>query len=163
MPATLTIRDEGLSGQVLSEITLDFFTEHITVRDLICRRVREEVRRYNLMRPRFFQSLVQPTEAEVTLNGYKLPKGRTVDPEAQCRHAVKAFEQNGFFILVDDRQVDDLDAAIELKVETKVPSRQKNKQIISMTYRSCRLPGRIFLCLNHEISDRRPGKYWTGI
>ena len=120
MPATLTIRDEALSGQVLSEITLDFFTEHITARDLICRRIREEVRRYNLTRPRFFQSLVQPTEAEATLNGYRLRKTRPVDAEAQCRQALKAFEQNGFFILIDDRQVEDLDEVIELKVDTSV-------------------------------------------
>ena len=120
MPATLTIRDEALSGQVLSEITLDFFTEHITARDLICRRIREEVRRYNLTRPRFFQSLVQPTEAEATLNGYRLCKTRPVDAEAQCRQALKAFEQNGFFILIDDRQVEDLDEVIELKVDTSV-------------------------------------------
>lgn len=120
MTATLTIRDEALSGQVLSEITLDFFTEHVTVRDLICRRIREEVRRYNLARPQFFRSLVQPAEAEATLNGYRLRKGRTVDAEAQCGQALKAFKQNGFFILVDNRQMEDLDEIIELKVETKV-------------------------------------------
>ena len=120
MPATLTIRDEALSGQVLSEITLDFFTERITARDLICRRIREEVRLYNLTRPQLFRSLVQPSEAEATLNGDKLRKGRTVDAEAQCKQALKAFEQNGFFILIDDRQVEELDEVIELKVDTKV-------------------------------------------
>lgn len=120
MPATLTIRDEALSGRVLSEITLDFFTERITARDLICRRVREEVRTYNLTRPPFFRGLVQPTEAEATLNGFKPRKGRTVDVEAQCRYALKAFEQHGFFILVDDRQVEDLDEVIEVKVDTKI-------------------------------------------
>ena len=119
MPTTLTIRDEALSGQVLSEITLDFFTEHITARDLICRRVREEVRHYNLTKPRFFRSLVQPTQAEATLNGRRR-KDRTVDAEAQCRQALKAFEQNGFFILIDDRQVEDLDEVIELRVDTQV-------------------------------------------
>ena len=120
MTATLTIRDEALSGQVLSEITLDFFTEHITARELICRRIREEVRRYNLTRPRFFRSLVQPSEAEATLNGYTLRTPKTIDAEAQCRRALKAFTQNGFFILIDDRQVEDLDEIIELKVDTKV-------------------------------------------
>ena len=120
MPATLTIRDEALSGQVLSEITLDFFTERITARDLICRRIREEVRLYNMTKPKLFRSLVQPSEAEATLNGYKLRKGRTVNAEAQCKQALKAFEQNGFFILIDDRQVEELDEVIELKVDTKV-------------------------------------------
>ena len=120
MTATLTIRDEAFSGQVLSEITLDFFTEHITVRDLICRRIREEVRRYTLTKPRFFRSLVQPTESEATLNGYRLREDRPIDADVQYRHALKAFEQNGFFILVDDRQVEDLDEIIELKVDTKV-------------------------------------------
>ena len=120
MTATLTIRDEALSGQVLSEITLDFFTEHITVCDLICRRIKEEVRRYTLTKPRFFRSLVQPAGAEATRDGFRLGKDRPIDADVQCRHALKAFEQNGFFILVDDRQVEDLDEIIELKVDTKV-------------------------------------------
>ncbi len=120
MPATLTIRDEAPSGRVLGEITLDFFTERVTVRALICRRVREEVRTYNLTRPPFFRGLVQPTQTEATLNGFRLRRGRTLDAEAQCARALRAFNQNGFFLLVDDRQAEDLDEVIELKVDTKV-------------------------------------------
>ena len=120
MTATLTIRDEALSGQVLSEITLDFFTEHITVRELICRRIREEVRRYTMTKPRVFRSLVQPAGAAATHDGFRLGKDRPLDADAQCRLALKAFRQNGFFILVDDRQVQALDEVIELKVDTRV-------------------------------------------
>lgn len=120
MPATLTIRDEALSGHVLSEITLDFFTEHLTVRDLICRRVREEVRNHNLRRPLFFEALVQPTPTESLLNHGTARKRRTVDADAQCRRALDAFTRNGFFILVDNHQVTSLDEVIELKVDTRI-------------------------------------------
>ena len=78
MAATLTIRDEALSGRVLSEITLDFFTEHITVRDLICRRVREEVRTFNLRAPRFFEGLVTPTKPVKSIETAALFPGPTM-------------------------------------------------------------------------------------
>lgn len=47
MPATITLRDETASGTRIGERTLDFLTDDITVRELITRRVQEEVREYN--------------------------------------------------------------------------------------------------------------------
>ena len=67
-----------------------------------------------------FRGLVQPTEAEKVLNGYKLRERRKINWEEQYARAVEAFERNGFFMLVDDRQVDRLDEEIELKVATEV-------------------------------------------
>ena len=55
------------------------------------------------------------------LNGEKLPQApRRVDWEAQFARACEAFERNGFFVLVDDRQVEALDDEIELKLDTVV-------------------------------------------
>jgi len=39
MPATLTVRDETTTGDVRNAITLEFLTDHITVRELIRQRV----------------------------------------------------------------------------------------------------------------------------
>ena len=75
---------------------------------------------YNLSTPEYFRGLVQPTEAEKVLNGYKLRERRKIDWEEQYARAVEAFERNGFFMLVDDRQVERLDEEIELKVATEV-------------------------------------------
>jgi hypothetical protein len=61
---------------MLNEFTLDFLTEDVTVRELIERRVYEEVQTYNTTQLGYFRGLVQPTDAEATLNGYRLRQRR---------------------------------------------------------------------------------------
>lgn len=101
------------------------FTVHVTgetvsVRELIRLRVFQEVEEYNRQTPETFRMLVQPGEAERTLNGFKFSRPRQVDPQAQFEKAVEAFEGNGFLVLVDDRQVESLDDEIALRPETSV-------------------------------------------
>jgi hypothetical protein len=64
--------------------------------------------------------LVQPNETERTLNGFKFHTPRLVDPETQYEKAIQAFVGNGFIVLVDDRQIDNLDDEIALHPETAV-------------------------------------------
>src|SRR6185503_8000678 len=123
VPATLTIRDETATGTPVHEFPLEFQSERITVRDLIRERVYQEVSEYNFRSRReggFFRGLVQPTDAERTLNGFKVPKHRDIDWEAQFARAVDAFGRNGFFILVDDRQAETLDEPITIGSGTHV-------------------------------------------
>jgi hypothetical protein len=117
---TITVRDESLTGQAFSEYPLDLLTETVTVRELIRSRVYQEVQDYNRQQPEHFRGLVQPTEAEQTLNGFRLKKGREIDWAEQFEKACRAFEHNGFFILVDDRQPESLDDALTLGPATKV-------------------------------------------
>lgn len=112
MPATLTIRDETTAGERTGSCVLEFLTERVTVRELIRSRVYQEVQDYNHAQPGCFRGLVQPTEAEATLNGYKLRKAREIDWKRQFDTAVQAFESNGFLILAGDRQLTDLDEQI---------------------------------------------------
>lgn len=88
---------------------------HLTLRELIRRRVMQEVQSYNAQQTEYFQGLVQPTGAELTLNGYRLRQPRQLDPERQVQTALAAFETNGFVVIIDDQQVDDLDTDIELR------------------------------------------------
>lgn len=120
MPATLTIFDETTMGERTEALRLDLLTDRITVRELIRLRVYEEVREYNLKQPGLFRGLVQPREAERLLNGYQLRKARQINWEEQYRKAVEAFERNGFFVLVDDRQAESLDEEIEIRLNTQV-------------------------------------------
>jgi hypothetical protein len=123
MSTTLTIRDETTSsfgGDNDEEFTLDVPTERITVRELIRTRVYQEVRDYNLCQPEYFRGLVQPTDAERTLNGFKVRRGRRIDPEKQFKRAVESFYRNGFLVLVNDRQVDELEEEIEIRPATTV-------------------------------------------
>lgn len=120
MPATLTIADESLLGESEQSFTLDFLTERVTVREIIRSRVYEEVQLYNASTPEFFHGFVQPNDTEKTLNGYKVRERRRIDWEVQYLKALQAFATNGFFILVDDRQVEHLDEVVEIQYNTRV-------------------------------------------
>ena len=68
----LTIRDEELTGKTIHEFSLDFLTEHVTVRELIRSRVYQEVKDHNFRQYQTkFRGLVNPTDAERTLNGFR--------------------------------------------------------------------------------------------
>ena len=114
MPTTITVRDETASGQPTGETVIEFLTESITVRELIRGRVYQEVQDYNRRQPEIFRGLVQPTDAEKALNGYKLKDRRQIDWKKQFEKACDAFERNGFFILVGDKQAEELDEQITL-------------------------------------------------
>lgn len=123
MPTTLTIRDEttfSFGSDDGEGFTLDVPTERISLRELIRTRVYLEVRDYNLRQPEFFRGLVQPTDAERTLNGFKVRPGRRIDPERQFERAVESFYRNGFLILVNDRQLVELEEEIEIRPDTTV-------------------------------------------
>ena len=120
MTATLTVHDETTAGEKSGGITLEFLTENISVRELIRSRVFREVKDYNTKQPDYFRGLVQPTEAEQTLNGYKLRRARQIDWQEQYDAALDAFETNRFLVLVNDRQLEDLDEEITITPETDV-------------------------------------------
>ena len=123
MSTTLTIRDEttfSFGGDDGGAFTLDVPAERLTVRELIRTRVYREVRDYNLRQPEYFRGLVQPTDAERTLNGFKVRRRRRIDPEKQFERAIESFYRNGFLVLVDDRQVEELEDEIEVGPETTV-------------------------------------------
>jgi hypothetical protein len=120
MAITVTIRDESAPGREQASFELPGIPETITVREFIRTRVREEVANYNSRPTEAFNGLVQPVDAERTLNGYRLERPRTLDWEEQARVAEEAFARNGFFVIVDDRQVEDLDEELRLTPETEV-------------------------------------------
>ncbi len=120
MPATLTIHDETTSGQKTNTFTLACLTEKMTVRELIRARIYQEVQDYNQKEPEYFRGLVEPTNAERVLNGFKLKARRKIDWQEQYKRALEAFERNGFFVLVGDKQAESLDQEFEVKVDTEV-------------------------------------------
>ena len=106
---TLTIKDESMTGVVQNTIEVNFSTELVTVKDIIESRVAAEVKKYNDTLGEYFNSLIQPTEAERTLNGYKMRERKRIDAEKQTYVALKAFKENSFFVLIDDKQIENLD------------------------------------------------------
>lgn len=120
MAATLTIRDEMTTGQTSDPIELEFLTDHITVRELIRERVYQEVKDYNARQPQVFRGLVQPTDAEQALNGYKLKKPRQIDWQPQFDKACEAFEANQVLVLINDHQAESLEEQITIAPGTVV-------------------------------------------
>lgn len=120
MPVSITVRDETTSGHVTDALTLDFPHERVTARELIRSRVYQEVEDYNRRKPDHFRGLVRPADAEQTPNGSRLGPHRRIDWKEQYERALEAFERNGFFILVDDRQVEALDEELTLRHDTRV-------------------------------------------
>lgn len=122
MLTKLLIRDETTAslGKTEHTFTVHVTGENISVRDLIRQRVSQEVEEYNRQQPTVFRMLVQPSNAEKTLNGFKFSKPRLVDPALQYEKAIEAFERNGFIVLVDNMQVESLDTQIALCPETAV-------------------------------------------
>ena len=92
----------------------------LTAREILRRRVFEEVTRFNATRGEIFQGLVQPIDTERALNGYKLKKGRQLDWRERFDKAVEAFGKQRFLMLVGDRQVESLDEELMLGVETEI-------------------------------------------
>jgi hypothetical protein len=122
MSATLaiTILDEAPGAGRREAFKLQLWSERITVRELIERRVRHEVDEYNTKAPEYFQGLVQPTDAERVLNGWRLKRARRIDPEEQVAGALDAFDHGRILLLVDDRQVESLDEPITLRRDAEV-------------------------------------------
>src|SRR4029079_11704178 len=120
MPTTLIVRDETTSGKTTHELSLEFLTERIDVRELIRSRVYQEVQDFNQGQRQVFRGLVQPTDAEQALNGFRLRKPRQIDWKKQFQQATDAFEAGRILILVNDRQVSSLDDEIVLSPSTDV-------------------------------------------
>ncbi|MBQ0980447.1 MULTISPECIES: hypothetical protein [Micromonospora] len=118
--ATAIVRDETATGKAIDHWPLTGLPERISARELVRLRVREEVARFNAQQPRHFRGLVQPTDTEATLNGYRVTPGRRLDWEQQADAACAAFARNGFLLLVGHRQIEDLDEEIDLLADPDV-------------------------------------------
>jgi hypothetical protein len=109
MAVTVRVVDEVNPGARSSDWDLEMLNERTTARELIRSRVYQEVTEYNAQTAGQFAGLVQPTDTERALNGFKLRPGRLIDWEAQFEQAIEAFRRHGFLLLVDDRQLVELE------------------------------------------------------
>ena len=111
------IDESTAQSQSVAARTLSFLEERVSVRELIRRRVYEECSEFNARQGEVFQGLVTPTGSERTLNGARVGAGRSLDWQEQYARALEAFGCLGFVVLVDDRQVEDLDEVIDLRLD----------------------------------------------
>jgi len=116
----ITITDETFSGAITNELTIEIPSDTITVKELIEQRVVQEVNAYNQRVVAKFNGLVQPTEQEMQLNTGSSKVIKPIDPEQQVYVALDAFQKNGFFVLINHEQVDELDRKVMLKADSNV-------------------------------------------
>ena len=116
----ILISDELLNGTITNQFEIEVAENEITAQELIELRVHNEVDSYNKKHSEYFKGLVDPTEAEKTLNGFKVKNHQNIDAEKQVYIALNAFQKNGFFILVDDKQIEELEQRIVLHETSKV-------------------------------------------
>ena len=116
----VAIVDETPGAQRREAFRLTLPAERITARELIDRRVRHEVEIYNRTTPETFMGLVQPTDAEQVLNGWRLKTPRFIDAEKQVAKALEAFSRGRILLLVDDRQLETVDDHVTLTRDAEV-------------------------------------------
>lgn len=105
----LSVCDESAFGDTLAEFSLAFDTHSITVREIISERVRDEVDRINA-------NPCNATDVEHLLVKY----GKELDAEQAIKQALDAFEQNEFFVLLDNTQTNDPDHIVDVRETDKV-------------------------------------------
>jgi hypothetical protein len=116
----ILISDELLNGTITNQFEIELSENTITAQELIELRVYSEVESYNKKQTMYYKGLVDPSDAEKTLNGFKLKIQQSIDAEKQVYIALNAFQKNGFFILVDDKQIEELEQRIVLQETSKV-------------------------------------------
>jgi hypothetical protein len=109
MSLVVTVYD-GINARAREPaLQLRLVSDRVTARELIERRVRQEVEAFNSSNEDVYRGLVKPTEAEETLNGFRFRLRKQVKLQEQVDAALSAFASNGFLLLIDDRQVSSLD------------------------------------------------------
>lgn len=120
MATTSVLIEEKVPGQPPSQQYLvELSGDRITVKELIEIYVREQVERFNST-PKYEPPRVQAPEERLlnTARDTKPKKMRCCDSE--CQKALAAFSTNQFFVLVDGRQVSDLQEEIAISSDSKI-------------------------------------------
>jgi hypothetical protein len=116
MGPTIRVTDGTTAGAREHERAVSLPAERVSVRQLIESRVYQEVTEFNAARSDRYRGLVQPVAAEEELN----PPRRAIDWRAQADVAIEAFERGHLLVVVDDRQVEELDREVEVDTSTEV-------------------------------------------
>jgi hypothetical protein len=132
MAATLKVVDEhfGASAPVRrTGMALRLASERVSARDIIRSRVSAEVEEMNARKlsqsegPAQARSyLVEPASPEAMLNAVGSNARRRAEPldvEAEVKRTLAAFSRRRFIMLLDDRQIDNLDETVGLRPDSE--------------------------------------------
>ena len=120
----LTLIDETTSGHETGRRRLIVTQSTLTVAELIEARVRQEFKEAGSGSSNALPGLVQPAKKERLLNPGKPLAWKKEEEPVQVQdlvnRALKAFESNGFFLLVDGHQPTALQESIRVTPETEI-------------------------------------------
>lgn len=120
MPATSVLVQDSVPGKPPSEkYALPVPSNSMTARDLIRLYVTDQVERFN-QTPVDRTSRHQSPEERILNPDRPVNYAQRRDSHTECERALQAFSANGFFLLIDDKQVTDLDQEIAIKQDTTV-------------------------------------------
>lgn len=117
---TIIVKDQTIGGVGVNQINLSFENDLITVKDLIIRRVRKEVEIYNRKVATPYTGLVVPDKIERVLNKKINSNKNWVDFEKQSYVALDGFTKNQYFVIINDKQVENLEEEINLALVKEV-------------------------------------------
>ena len=138
MAALLKLVDEHFgTGETARKPALELrlVSEKVTVRDIISRRVADEVESVNAERlsyairheqTRSFLIPIEKGSVEDQLKPSlfdrikKRPNQNLLNANKEIKRAIEAFESRSFLLLFDDRQIEDLDYEIPLMPDSEV-------------------------------------------
>ena len=115
---SILIKDETLARHHHTW-SLEFLDETISAREFLRRRIYEEVQNHNTKPVETYNGLIQPA-LEQTLNGTQAKLPRQLNWETQYQTALEAFASNGFIMLWNDQQIEDLEQMLELREGSQV-------------------------------------------
>ena len=108
-------------------VSLRLASERVSAREIIRSRVTAEAEEFNQGRraqgpTRSFIINVEPDSPEAKLNAIPSESRRfgLFDVEQEVDRAITGFTRHRFIMLLDDRQIDDLDEAVGLRPESEV-------------------------------------------
>lgn len=110
----ITVCDETFSGGKSHTKAINISGDRITAKDVLKARLQEEVEIFNAQQEACFQGLVQPEGSVRNSKGFQMKVKRVIDWQEQYEKAIAAFDKNGFLMLVNDRQIDNLDEELEI-------------------------------------------------
>lgn len=107
------MRDVSEAGHELGRARLDDLPPELSLGELLRRRIRDDVERYNADPGRVFDGLVQPADAVRHSDGHHLRSPRPLDADRLTTAALEAAAAGMLWFVVGDRTLTDLEHRID--------------------------------------------------
>ncbi|GHO51233.1 hypothetical protein [Ktedonospora formicarum] len=119
MSIMITVNNESLQGEIQPPLQLEIFEEHCTLREIIRSRIYQDVTEYNA-RKRARQLCLIPPSPDQNHSEAVTENQPQLDWQLLYEQAIKAFGKRSYIVIVDTRQVTQLDSPILLTPESSV-------------------------------------------